>query len=40
LHDSLGKKHVLLRSATKTVDVKSSLLQFIEQTEALDYRIN
>ncbi|MBR1548950.1 MAG: DNA polymerase III subunit alpha, partial [Prevotella sp.] len=40
LHDSAGKNHVLLRSTTKAVDVKSTLLHFIEQTEALDYRIN
>jgi DNA polymerase-3 subunit alpha len=40
LHDSTGKKHVLLRSASKSVDVRSSLIQYIEQTEALDYKIN
>lgn len=40
LHDSTGKNHVLLRSASKSVDVKSSLIQYIEQTEALDYKIN
>ncbi|MBQ9656141.1 MAG: DNA polymerase III subunit alpha [Prevotella sp.] len=40
LHDSTGKKHVLLRSASKTVDIRRSLLQYIEQTEALDYKIN
>ncbi len=40
LHDLAGKHHVLLRSSTKSVDVKSSLLQYIEQTEALDYKIN
>ena len=40
LHDASGKKHVLLRSASKEVDVKNSLIQFIEQSEGLDYKIN
>jgi DNA polymerase-3 subunit alpha len=40
LHDSTGKKHVLLRSTTKRIDVKRSLIHFIEQTPALDYKIN
>ena len=40
LHDSTGKKHVLLRSTSKSIDVKSNLIQFIEQTPALDYKIN
>ena len=40
LHDSTGKNHVLLHSTTKAVDVKSCLIQFIEQTAALDYKIN
>ncbi len=40
LHDATGKNHVLLRSTSKTIDVKSSLIQYIEQTEALDYKIN
>ncbi len=40
LHDATGKHHVLLRSASKMVDVKSSLIVYIEQTEALDYKIN
>ena len=40
LHDSLGKHHVLLKSSTKAIDVKNSLIQFIEQTPALDYKIN
>jgi len=40
LHDSAGKHHVLLQSTTKTIDVKSSLIQFIERTDALDYKIN
>ena len=40
LHDSTGKKHVLLRSTSKSIDVKSRLIHFIEQTPALDYKIN
>ena len=40
LHDTTGKNHVLLYSTSKAVDVKSSLIRFIEQTEALDYKIN
>ena len=40
LHDSTGKKHVLLRSTAKSIDVKSRLIHFIEQTPALDYKIN
>ena len=40
LHDSTGKKHVLLRSTSKSIDVKSCLIHFIEQTPALDYKIN
>ena len=40
LHDTSGKRHVLLRSNSKTVDVKTSLIQYIEQTPALDYKIN
>ena len=40
LHDSSGKHHVLLQSTTKAIDVKSSLIQFIEHTDALDYKIN
>ena len=40
LHDAMGKRHILLTSASKTVDVKRDLIQYIEQTEALDYTIN
>jgi DNA polymerase-3 subunit alpha len=40
LHDALGKRNILLTSASKTVDVKRNLIQYIEQTEALDYTIN
>jgi len=40
LRDSSGKNHVLLRSTNTGIDVKTPLLQFVEQTEGLDYRIN
>ena len=40
LHDLTGKNHVLLKSTSKMVDVKSELIQFIEQSPALDYKIN
>ena len=38
--DSTGKNHVLLRSTAKMVDVKSTLVNFIDHTPALDYKIN
>jgi DNA polymerase-3 subunit alpha len=38
--DSTGKNHVLLRSTSKMVDVKSTLVNFIDHTPALDYKIN
>ena len=40
LHDATGKKHVMLRSSSKSVDVRSELIQYIKQNEALDYKIN
>lgn len=40
LHDSRGKNHVLLRSQNRTIDVKRNLIAYIEQTPALDYKIN
>ena len=40
LRDSLGKHHVLLRSKNCMVDVRHSLIDYIERTEALDYKIN
>ena len=40
LRDSLGKHHVLLRSQSSTIDVRHSLIDYIERTEALDYKIN
>ena len=40
LRDSTGKHHVLLHSKTHLIDVKHQLLDYIEQTKALDYKIN
>jgi DNA polymerase-3 subunit alpha len=40
LHDLNGKNHVLLKSTSTQVDVKSELIQYIEQSPALDYKIN
>ncbi len=40
LHDTQGKHRVLLQSTTKSVDLRSSLIQYIEQTPALEYKIN
>lgn len=40
LHDATGKSHVLLRSKSHNVDVKRNLISYIEQTPALDYKIN
>ena len=40
LRDSTGKHHVLLRSKTRFIDVKHQLIDYIEHTEALDYKIN
>ena len=40
LYDTAGRHRVLLHSTTKTVDVKMSLIHFIEQSQALDYQIN
>ena len=40
LVDRTGKGHVLMRSTSKFVDVKSTLVNFIDQTPALDYKIN
>ena len=41
LHDSSGKNHVLLRSGNRTVDVRRSLINYIEQNNnVLDYKIN
>jgi DNA polymerase-3 subunit alpha len=40
LRDAAGKHHVLLRSKNKTVDIRHSLIDYIERTAALDYKIN
>jgi DNA polymerase-3 subunit alpha len=40
LRDSTGKYHVLLHSRKNTIDVRHSLINYIEQTEALDHKIN
>ena len=41
LRDSLGKNHVLLRSANKGVDVRYTLIDYIEShPNVMDYKIN
>ena len=40
LRDMAGNHHVLLESKNMTVDVKHSLIEYIERNEALDYKIN
>ena len=40
LRDLAGRHHVLLRSKSRMVDVRHSLIDYIERTEALDYKIN
>ena len=40
LRDGTGKHHVLLQSRKNMVDVKHNLIDYIERTEALDYKIN
>ena len=40
LRDSTGKHHVLLQSRNQMVDVKRHLIDYIEHTESLDYKIN
>jgi len=40
LRDSAGRHHVLLRSKRSMVDVRHQLIDYIERTEALDYKIN
>ena len=40
LRDSTGRRHVLLRSQNMLVDVRHSLIDYIERTESLDYTIN
>ncbi|MBQ7414173.1 MAG: DNA polymerase III subunit alpha [Prevotella sp.] len=40
LVDSTGNSHVLMRSNSKYVDVKNALVNFIEKSPGLDYKIN
>ncbi len=41
LHDASGKNHVLLQCKRHTVDVKRTLITYIEQNKnVLDYKIN
>ena len=40
LRDASGKHRVLLHSRNSSVDVRHSLIDYIERTEALDYKIN
>ena len=40
LRDSSGKHHVLLRSKRATVDVRHQLIDYIERTPGIDYKIN
>ena len=40
LRDSSKKHQVLLHSATKHVDVRRSLLDYIESQEGMEYNIN
>ena len=40
LRDSLGKNHVLLHSKNSGVDVRHTLIDYIEKHESLDYQIN
>ena len=40
LRDSKGEKHVLLKSQKTGVDVRHTLIDYIEQHEMLDYKIN
>jgi DNA polymerase-3 subunit alpha len=40
LRDSRGANHVLLRSKSHGVDVRHSLIDYIDKVDGLDYRIN
>jgi DNA polymerase-3 subunit alpha len=40
LRDSQGKHHVLMQSRRNLVDVRHTLIDYIEKTPALDYKIN
>ena len=39
LRDSQGKNHVLLKSRSVSIDIRSRLLQYIEQQDGLEYKI-
>ena len=40
LRDSQGRHHVLLRSKKSMIDVRHQLIDYINQHEAIDYKIN
>ena len=40
LRDSQGKHHVLLQSKNKTLDVRHTLIDYIDSQESMDYKIN
>ena len=40
LRDSQGKNHVLLKSRSVSIDIRSRLLQYIEKQDGLEYKIN
>jgi len=40
LRDSQGKHHVLMESKNRCVDVRYALINYIEQNDGLDYKIN
>ena len=40
LRDTQGKHHVLLQSKRSTVDVRHTLLEYIDAHDGLDYKIN
>ena len=40
LRDSQGKNHVLLKSRSVSIDIRSRLLKYIEQQDGLEYKIN
>ena len=40
LRDSPGKNHALLKSRSVPLDIRSRLLQYIEQQDGLEYKIN
>ena len=40
LSDSQGKHRVLMQSKSKTIDVRVSLIDYINETKGLEYKIN